>query len=300
MAGEFNAGGGRIQITGDASGGVKATRETTAALLEMEKKAAGTFQSRGGMLGGAVSQLNAMRAGIGRVAQAFFGWTAIIGIISGVVAGLHRMVTVTQRQEAAAKKLRLEIYSLFDVPPTGLQAELDALDAKTGEILAKIRASSSSLSSKQRMSEIANEANLRRRNLLIAERNAQVEIDSFNTIQDKIAALKEQAKAMEREAMTPEQRAAAERADLEEQLKKLEEGNITDLQRQHIAAIRARFDAAKEFIKKEKDARSETVGLADLAKRFDTASVVLATKENTAAIKNLKLNGGGGGPGIKD
>ncbi len=282
MAGDFKAGEGRVEFTGDASQLKAVTTSVKDDLLKMEQQAAGKLQSRSGFAA-VVEQLGAIRRGAGHVLQAFLGWSAIIGLITGAAGAIYGLVTSLDRARERSQKLHDDLQTLFADRPSGIQAELDAVDDKFEKYRKKVLDEESR---KKVADALILEADKKRdaeKNRIVdREVSRQVEADEEKR-RNRIKSINDQIKAEERSRMTADEREAADRKDQEEEIAKLEQAGLNEAEKQEVAALKARLAKLGAIKKKDKE-HSERVSLEDLAGKFDLSNVSRAAASTTQAV----------------
>ena len=280
MAGDFKAGEGRVEFTGDASGAKKAGKDAANSVEAFAAKAKGARKTI---------------EDVGKVLRFFVLPLAIAKTIVGIIESFVALREEGERvkrgfkdiaDSAVADLLRIRAHANRPLEEAFIESRASA-NAKIDAITKDAEAAIQNWNNRPTLLN----AILGLKNPGQIERDAQAEIDRINRMvqraakpdrnQQRIDDIKKEAKAAAREMMTESERAEAERADQEERLNELRKQNLTDEQRAELEAAAKVFDKRRDFRKKE---HSERVSLEDLAGKFDLSNVSRAAQSTTHAV----------------
>lgn len=283
MAGDFKAGEGRVEFTGDASGAKKAGKDAAGSVEAFAAKAKGarkTIEDVGKVLRFFVLPLAVAK-----------GAVALISDFAELARSTQKMRDEFRAMGDAGVAAILKIRANSNAPlqealvatRATINSQIDAITAKADSEIQKYNDLPFYKRAFGTVLGIPPPGEI--------EKRAQDEINRLNRLaqraakpdaaQQRIDDIKKEAKAASREMMTESERAEAERADQEERLNELRKQNLTDEQRAELEAAAKVFDKRRDFRKKE---HSERMSLEDLANKFDTSGQTRAAHATTAAV----------------
>lgn len=296
MAGEFKAGSGRIEITGDSSGAVDASKKAGSALEELGKNA---------------------RANLGLISKAM-GFVLIpLGVANRLVAfikDMHELAGAAERTRMTFSKMNEEFRITLGLTASqaigleSLEKQLRVINEQQAKQTAAINETADakiqeirieSMAAKAKRAAVGGESEAdieqQRQRSLESARN-QAESARRKARLDEVASLREEARKIEEMNMTAEQREERRRAGLLERVEQLRKQNRSEAEREELESISRIISTRAQ---KEKESKSQSLDLVSLARAFDT-SARSAADGTTRAVKGLRLSSTGGGPGIKD